>query len=315
MPNALAKSTADRFLDDLKRCCNGQVDARFGLCVSGGPDSIALLLLAHGSNLTCEAATVDHQLRSESKSEASFVAEQCAAMGITHRILTLTGPSTGNVSAWARQERYAALLAWAQERSLDYLLTAHHADDQLETIIMRLNRGSGVAGLAGVRSARDGLARPLLGWRKTELEALVTAQGIVAVDDPSNRNDRYDRARLRKALANADWLDPVAAGRSAAALAEAEDALRWTAKAYENRRVAAQKGVVSFDPRNLPRELQRRIVLSCLHQIDPEVDPRGESLDALIAGLQGDRVATMGAVKCTGGVFWLFEKAPPRGKN
>ncbi len=315
MRNVLPKSTIDRFIDDVKRCCGATGGVRFGLCVSGGPDSVALLLLAKDAGLECEAATVDHQLRAEGKGEADFVARQCTALGIAHSILTLETPPKGNVSAWARQERYTALLHWAQARGLGFLLTAHHADDQLETMIMRLNRGSGVAGLAGVRSARDGLARPLLRWRKAELEAIVTAQDIVAVDDPSNRNDRYDRARLRKALAGADWLDPIAASRSAEALAEAEAALAWTAKAYQNRRVAEQNGIVSFDPRNLPRELQRRIVLACLRMIEPTCDPRGEALDALVSGLLNDRVATIGGVKCTGGAFWLFAKAPPRGKN
>ncbi len=315
MRNVLPKSTTDRFIDDVRRCCGATGGTRFGLCVSGGSDSLALLLLAKDAGLPCEAATVDHQLRPEGKSEASFVAQHCAALGVAHSILTLEEPPKGNVSAWARQERYAALFRWGQARGLDFLFTAHHADDQLETMIMRLNRGSGVAGLAGVRSVRDRLARPLLRWRKAELEALVVAQGIVAVDDPSNRNDRYDRARLRKALAGADWLDPIAAGRSAEALAEAEEALIWMAHVCQQHRVVMQDGIVSFDPRNLPRELQRRIILACLRMIDPASEPRGDTLDALVLSLKNSRVVTVGAVKCTGSAFWLFAKAPPRRKN
>ncbi len=311
----LPESAYARFRQDLIDCTGGKSDARYGLCVSGGPDSIAMLLLAKGAGIEFEAATVNHGLRPAAVSEANFVAELCDELEIRHSILSLDGPARGNESAWARTERYAALAKWAEDRDLQFLLTAHHADDQLETMIMRLNRGSGVAGLAGVRGQNDGLARPLLGWRKSELEDLVAFAEIEAVDDPSNRDDRYDRARLRKALAQADWLDPIAATRSAAALADADFALNWTADAYVGRRVATQNGIVSFDPRGLPKELLRRIVLRCLRMIEPEADPRGDALDRLLAGLSDDRVATLGGVKCTGGAFWLFSKAPPRRKN
>jgi tRNA(Ile)-lysidine synthase len=305
-----------RFINDVKVWTGNRIDCRFGLCVSGGPDSIALLLLAQGAGLICEAATVNHGLRDTAGDEADQVALLCRTLGVRHAILTLDTPVNGNESAWARRERYAALAAWAEDRDLEFLLTAHHADDQLETMIMRLNRGSGVAGLAGVRGQNDGLARPLLQWRKAELVELVVAAGVTPVDDPSNHNDRYDRARLRKALAGADWLDPIAASRSAAALAEADFALNWAAEAYTARRVAVQNGVLSFDPRGLPRELLRRIVLRCLKMVEPEAPiPRGESLDRLLVALGEDRIGTLGGVKCTGGVFWLFTKAPPRREN
>ncbi len=314
MPNALPNASVERFLDDLSRF--GAVDdLKFGLCVSGGADSLALLLLAHQANIDCEVATVDHKLRPEAAKEAEHVAQICDELGLRHDILTLTEKREGNVSDWARQARYAALGEWAIARKIDLLVTAHHADDQLETMIMRLNRGSGIAGLAGVRELRGHVIRPLLGWRKRELEDIVKTAGIAAVDDPTNRDDRFDRARLRKSLADADWLDPVAASRTAAALAEAEDALDWTARAYENRRVAEQSGIISFDPRNLPKELIRRITLACLRRISPQAAPRGSELDRLIHGLESNRVASLAGVKCSGGVFWLFEKAPARARN
>ncbi|MEY4502722.1 MAG: hypothetical protein RIS52_2612 [Pseudomonadota bacterium] len=312
MPNALSDALCARFLSDLAEATEGRADARFGLCVSGGPDSLALMLLAVSSGLDCEAATVDHGLRPEALAEARTVADVANSLGIQHQILTITAPVSGNVSAWARSERYRALLAWAEAQQRDFLLTAHHADDQLETMIMRLNRGSGVAGLAGVRAQRDGLARPLLGWRKAELEALVLAAGLEPCDDPSNRDDRFDRARLRKALAGADWLDPLAANRSARALAEAEAALVWAATAYEGRRVAARDGVISFAHSGLPQELKRRITLACLRRVNDLADPRGEELDRLMQGLAAGRVAALAGVKCTGGEFWLFSLAPPR---
>ena len=112
---------------------------------------------------------------------------------------------------------------------------------------MRLNRGAGVAGLAGIRARQHRLARPLLTWRKAELEALVAEAGLSAVDDPSNRDARYDRARIRAALADADWLDPVAATRSAAALGSAEVALDWTAQQLYGQRAVRDADQITLD--------------------------------------------------------------------
>ena len=121
-----------------------------------------------------EVASVDHGLRPGSASEAAMVAELCAAYGLPHRILDVK-VARGNLQDKARAARYAALGKWVEERNLSALATAHHADDQAETLVMRLNRGSGVAGLAGVRArgvvpgTRHTLLRPLLGWRREEV--------------------------------------------------------------------------------------------------------------------------------------------------
>ncbi len=315
MRNAPPEAAVSRFRTDFTAAVGPYPSSRVGLCVSGGPDSLALLLLAMAGLTDVEAATVDHGLREASAQEAGLVASLCADLNIIHSTLCLGDPDKGNLSVWARRERYAALRAWADDRGLDVLVTAHHADDQLETMIMRLNRGSGVAGLAGVRSFNEGIVRPLLGWRKAELVELVTFCGVEHVDDPSNSDDRFDRARLRKELAVADWLDPVAASRSATALADADAALTWATEAYFARRVAEKNDIISFDPKGLPRELLRRIVLRCLTSITPTARPRGEELDRLIAGLSTGRVATLAGVKCSGGTFWLFEQAPQRSRT
>lgn len=279
----------ERFRDDCAALIGD--NATLGLAVSGGPDSVAMLLLAHAAYPgRIEAATCDHQLRPGSADEARFVAALCAERSIPHATLALDLPATGNVSSNARVARYAALESWRVERGLDHILTAHHADDQLETVIMRLNRGAGVGGLAGIRAVNGVVVRPLLGWRRSELAAVVASAGITAVDDPSNRDDRYDRARLRKALAAADWLDPLAVVRSAAACADADDALN---------------GMDS-------RELTRRRVLAELRLIDPGLTPRGEQLDALIEALSAGHTTTLGKVLCVGGETWTFSVAPPR---
>lgn len=311
MPSAPPDGDVTRFRTDLTALI-GETPGRVALAVSGGPDSLALLLLTHAAGFDCAAATVDHGLRTESAAEAAFVGSLCTKLGLSHTVLTLGSPDKGNLSHWARDARYGALAEWMDGGDFSFLLTAHHADDQLETMIMRLNRGSGVAGLSGIRAKRGNVARPLLRWRKTELVALVAACGVDAVDDATNRDDRFDRARLRKELADADWLDPVAATISAAALAEAEEALAWTAQAYENRRVGEQGGTLSFDPKNLPRELVRRITLACLRRIVPRAEPRGDEIDRLISALERGQTVTLAGVKCTGGAFWLFSPAPPR---
>jgi tRNA(Ile)-lysidine synthase len=315
MPNALPDAAVDRFLSDIRQISGLTGTERFGLCVSGGPDSLALLLLVHAARLNFEVATVDHGLRPASATEANGVAQLCTELSCTHEVLTLSGGPTGNVSDWARTERYRALIQWADERNLEFLLTAHHADDQLETILMRLNRGSGVAGLAGIRTVNGLIVRPLLGWRKTELTELVADAGLIAVDDPSNRNDKFDRSRLRKHLSEADWLDPIAAVRSAQALSEAEEALQWaTDQVLLNRLIEVENGL-TLSPASLPRELLRRITVECLQRINPQSAPRGAELDRLVAALKDSKIATLSGVKATGGATWRFTHAAARRKS
>jgi tRNA(Ile)-lysidine synthase len=307
-----------RFRDDLAALA-GEAPGRLGIAVSGGPDSLALLLLAHTAFTgEVEAATVDHGLRAGSAAEAGFVARLCAELGIPHRILAVSvRPGRAGLQAEAREARYAALAGWMEERGFGILLTAHHADDQAETLLMRLNRGAGVAGLAGVRARRtlagSGLVcRPLLGWRREELAALVAAAALEPVDDPSNRDEAYDRARLRARMAGADWLDVPALARSAAALAEAEEALEAAARRLAAERIEAQAGTLLLRPEGVPAELLRRLLLVCLRRIAPDAEPRGAQLGALAEGLRAGRTLTLAGVKCRGGGVWRFEPAPPR---
>lgn len=209
--------------------------------MSGGPDSVALLLLAEAALPgQVAAATVDHQLRSESATEARFVAQLCAAIGVPHTTLKVT-VQPGNVQGNARKARYRALLDWlpyggdsliqGAGRGPSALATAHHADDQLETMLMRLNRGSGLSGLSGIRPYAifpphsAPVLRPLLQWRRTELAEIVEGAGVKAVVDPSNSNPDFERARLRAMLADADWLDAAGFARSARFLQQLETTL------------------------------------------------------------------------------------------
>lgn len=284
-----------------------------GLAVSGGPDSLALLLKFRDAP-GVRAATVDHGLRAESRKEAEHVAAICAARGIPHDILTLAlSPGTGQADA--REARYAALGDWCRAHGLTRLATAHHADDQAETLLMRLGRGAGLPGLSGIRAERAlgfgvTLVRPLLGRRKAELEAIVAAAGLQPVRDPSNADRRYDRTAARAVLAETPWLDPTRLAQSAAHLAEAEAALEWTVDRLEAERVGEGP---SLDPSGLPPELLRRLMRRIFARFGEA--PRGPELARLTEALQQGRAATLGGIKAMPGSRWGFVLAPPRSKR
>ena len=207
------------------------------IAVSGGPDSTALLLMADDwarrrGGTRIEAATVDHGLRPESAEEAKAVAALCARLGVAHRILHWKGPKpVSRLQERAREARYRLLVDHAKAIGADALLTAHHADDQAETVLFRLLRGSGVAGLRGMElmTARDGMtiARPLIGLKKRELVAYARARDAPFVDDPSNADPRFARTRLRALLARLgeEGLDAEALDRLARRAGETEQAL------------------------------------------------------------------------------------------
>jgi tRNA(Ile)-lysidine synthase len=290
---------------------------RLGLAVSGGPDSCALLLLAaSGLPGRVEAASVDHRLRPESAAEAAEVARLCERLGVPHRILEVDVAS-GNVQSEARIARYAALAGWVVERGLAALATAHHADDQAETLLLRLNRASGVAGLAGTRARGKvpetdiALLRPLLDWRRAELAGIVETAAISAAHDPSNLDDRYDRVRLRKALGSADWLDIAAISQSASHLADADAALDWAARREWAERVEPEAFGMKYNPR-APRAIALRVIARIVRELEGE-EPRGGAiarlLDTLAAGQSGS-IGNLVARPDVGG--WSFTKAPRR---
>lgn len=272
--------------------------------MSGGADSLALMLLAAAAfRGAVVAATVDHGLRPESGDEARFVSEVAGRIDIPHQILMLDLSHGGNVSARAREARYGALDDWRRDVAADWIATGHHADDQRETLILRLNRSSGVGGLAGIRARNGAVVRPLLGWRRAELDEIVRDFGLTPVDDPTNRDDHYDRARLRKRLADADWLDPIATARSADRLAEADAALDWVAKSIEPSAATMAE---------LPDELARRVLLREVRTVDSTLDPRGDALTRALGELRGGRKTMLGNVLCLPGAIWRFEPAPDR---
>src|SRR5229473_3936225 len=186
----------------------GGFEARpaIAVAVSGGPDSLALILLAQRwarqrGGKTC-ALTVDHGLRPESAEEARTVAGWLASRAIPHEILVWAGDKpTSGIQEAARYARYRLLAAWCREHGVLHLLTAHHREDQAETYIIRRRAKSGVDGLAGMSAVRElqgcRLVRPLLAAPKARLAALLEAEGQPFLRDPSNLNPAFERARLR----------------------------------------------------------------------------------------------------------------------
>ncbi|MEM1132198.1 MAG: tRNA lysidine(34) synthetase TilS [Pseudomonadota bacterium] len=294
-----------------------RVESGIAIAVSGGPDSMALLALAQTLwPGRIAAATVDHGLRPESVDEAQMVAGYCTAASISYALLKPEQPITGNLQSAARNARYQLLENWRQQKGCQWLLTAHHADDQLETLLMRLNRGSGVAGLAGIRGRNGHIVRPLLTVGKADLIAYCQRHSIPFVEDPSNQDSRFDRARLRSQLAACDWLDPAAAARSAHALAQADNALQWVTEREADARMAKQDDALVCnmqDGHELPHEIVRRVVQQALSHVQPDLNPRGEALERLITALQSGETVTQGDVLCRAkGDIWQFSKAPPR---
>ena len=287
----------ERFASDLALVAGPDWHRRhYGVAVSGGPDSMALLWLA--TSLLpgqVDAATVDHGLRRESADEARMVAGFCAREHVPHATLRPPAPIRGSLQAAARAERYRLLEAWREANGIDFLLTAHHADDQLETIIMRLNRSSGVGGLAAIRARNGAVLRPLLGWRRAELAHVALEADLPFVEDSTNADTRFDRARLRRALASQTIVDAEAAARSARWLAEADEALDWA--------VAAAIGcwpdaddIATIRDRAYPPELFRRIVEQRLKANDPRLWLRGITLDGVIAAMRAGRRAMVGSL-------------------
>ena len=312
-----AAEAALRFAADLDALA--PKDSRIGIAVSGGPDSLALLILAAAARpAQVEAATVDHGLRVESGNEAAMVRALCAELDIPH--LTLSAdwiePPVTNIQAEARALRYRLLNEWAIDRGLSAVATAHHADDQAETLLMRLARGAGVGGLGGTRARRAlseqvDLIRPLLGWRKADLAALVAEAGLDPVDDPSNRDPRHDRSRMREWLSRSDWADPARLALSASAIREADEALDWALAPLVSSRIKQDGSALLVEPFDLPRELKRRLLLAAFAELGA-VAPRGPDLIRALDALERGEIVTLAGLKLEGGTYWRLAMAPAR---
>lgn len=273
------------------------------LAVSGGPDSVALLWLAarwrrsfaRGPRLI--AVTIDHGLRAEAAREARGVKRLANSLDLEHRTLRWveSKPKTG-LPAAAREARYALLARAARSSGARHVLTAHTRDDQAETLLMRLLRGSGIAGLAAMarESERDGIliARPLLDIPKAQLVATLEKAGIGFADDPTNRDLDFMRPRLRAlmpALAR-EGGDARSLARLAARLARANAAVDVLADGAERYLMlkdpaAARDGFDAKAFAGLPEEIRLRILMRAIDRCAHEGNAELGKVEALLAAL------------------------------
>lgn len=269
------------------------------VAVSGGADSLALCLLARDWAARRGGAavglTVDHGLRPESGREARLVGRWLRARGIQHRILRWQGPKPETaLQAAAREARYRLLWDWCRDRGVLHLLLAHHEGDQAETVLLRLERGSGLDGLAGMPAVREGyearILRPLLAQPKDRLKATLRARGQDWIEDPSNVDLSFARARVRALLPRlaAGGLEP----RRVAASAERLGAVRRALDDACGRLLAAAAapypaGYLWLEAKPLAEaddEVRRRALLRCLLCVSGAVyGPRQERLRRLAA--------------------------------
>ncbi len=284
------------------------------LAVSGGPDSLAMLLLAQQlATDRIVVATVDHKLRPEAADEAAFVSDFCQKVGVRHTTLTAPKPINGNIQSAARAVRYALLAEAADKHECAFIATAHHGDDQLETMLMRLARGSGLDGLAAIRPRYGRVIRPLLGFSKSELEEICIDAGVDPVRDPSNENPDFDRVFMRQWLAQSpNPFDIARANRTAHALSDAAEALAWVVNGLAEQRITEENEQLQCDVANLPRDLKRRLLLACLSRLEADLKPRGDAINRLLADLETGKTAMIGNILCQGGEAWKFSIAPPR---
>ena len=286
--------------------------AGLGIAVSGGGDSTALLLLAadwaRGRGTALRAVTVDHGLRPAAAAEAAGVAALCARIGVAHEVLRWQPDGgRGNLMARARDARAGLIAGWAARQGIAAVALAHTMDDQAETLLLNLARGSGVDGLSAMPAARGegGILwlRPLLGVRRQALRDWLTARGQGWVEDPSNADRRFARVRMREALP-ALGLDVPRLAATAARMQAARAVLEAAAAATAARLLRRQAGDLLIDPALLaePEEIRGRILAHAIGWVGgARVKPRRDDLTRLIARLAAGQGGTLAGALITPG--------------
>ncbi|MEP7029744.1 MAG: tRNA lysidine(34) synthetase TilS [Pseudolabrys sp.] len=315
------------------------------LAVSGGPDSTALMALAARWRKALKvkpkllAVTVDHGLRAEAKREAANVAKLARKLGLAHRTLKWSGkkPKTGLQEA-ARQARYRLMADAARKFGAAHIVTAHTLDDQAETVLIRMSRGSGIAGLGAMArltklpgDAKGGikLARPLLDIPKLRLIATLKAEKITFAEDPSNRDPRFTRVRMRDLMPQlaSEGLDARRLALLARRLKRADAAIEaFVDAATETLAVAPSKAMtLTFEAGgffSLPAEIALRVLGRAVTKLGDEGPVELGKLEALKAALDSAQKASnkpfrrslAGALVTLQNLKITVERAPPRRK-
>jgi len=278
--------------------------------VSGGPDSMCLAVLAHDHaarhGLSHRSVIIDHGIRPDSAAEAARVRARLHALGIAAEVLSVAGqaPATG-IQEWARDVRYRLLLEQAR-REQAALLLGHHQDDQAETVAMRLRRGSGLAGLAGMRALRfrEGVPvlRPMLGLRAKAVLEYAAARGLEFETDPSNRNRRFERVRTRQWLSKSEPCVHRDICRLSETAGRIDDAL--LAALARHRLLpspqAAGHAWLAAAAIQLPGDVSARLLGHVITQITAAAHPpTRDALARLVGRLRMARPSTLGGARFT----------------
>jgi tRNA(Ile)-lysidine synthase len=313
-----------KFLDFVKKFAGEPV----ALAVSGGVDSIALLywyatamcqkkindggvsffetdlskVTFRESHPTTIILHVNHHLRPESTAEAEYVRDTAAALGLRCVILDWTGDKpTAGLEAAARKARYNLMLDWCRDNNVGVLMTAHQADDQIETFLMNLGRGSGVYGLGGIRaeSERDGIiiARPMLGVFRAELQTWCDLHKVKYFKDAMNDDENFTRVKIRKnrhLLRDRLGISDARILLAVENLARAREALE---SEISNQQSTTSNEKIIFPAAqlfSLPRELQLKFLAEMLKRgAGAEYSPRLGATIRLLDKLSGDTIATL----------------------
>jgi len=281
------------------------------IAVSGGADSMALLRAFALWNSTQETPrvltvlTVDHGLRAEAQQETAWVKTQAAALGCAVEILQWSGEKpTAGIQDAARMARYQLIRSWCETHDVQDIFLAHHQDDQAETFLLRLARGSGLSGLAAMAPVREdkGLRfiRPFLGLRKRQLQADLQALGQDWLEDPSNHDDTFDRVKMRKLLPDLTplGLTPERLAETAAALARAKDSLAYFIDDWLQTYATLEESGSAFlrpDALSVPtQEVMLRGLVRIAQAVGGQVyPPRFERLCRLVDALRAEQDATL----------------------
>ena len=296
-------------------------DRRHGgvlLAVSGGADSTALMVasaeLAGPLGLRLEVACVDHGLRPESAAEAQAVRAQAEALGLPCSVLAVSLPGGAGLEARAREARYAALEAVRQTRGLWRIATAHTADDQAETLLMRLARGAALRGAVGIREVRGPVIRPMLRLRRADARAYLQTLGVPWREDPMNADPAFLRVRVRTRLlplmTELTGADPsVRLAAFAEQASEDEAFLEGLAQAAWAR-LWGENGMDAVGLRALVPPLLRRVLVLLLERrgLPPSQERLGQAMRAVRGG--GRVALSRDAVLDARGGWVRWEEAP-----
>lgn len=283
--------------------------ARLGVAVSGGGDSVALLHILsrcfEPGSVELVAVTVDHGLRPEAQAEAMQVQALCAELMVPHTTLHWTSwDGVGNLQERAREARYQLISEWAKTQDIAVFAVGHTADDQAETMLMRLARSSGVDGLAAMPLNRTlfgiTLIRPLLGLSRQELRDYLKHQGVRWTEDPSNENTAFERVRTREAIKLLAPLGITAKVLSdvAANMDQAREALDWYTFLAARELAVVNGGDVLFNLRQfraLPGETARRLLVRSIAWVGGTVrGPRRTPVSLTLDSIRAGRSSTLG---------------------